>query len=299
MARSPHDPDFILSVGSGYINSAYCAMTSYTTDGGTTWLHDTLDPPTRLNTVTFDPIDPNRVFAGGDSYYSYRYLIVSTDRGATWNRSDNGLTGPVYSLVPAPGNPNVWYCATGIGLYKSTDNGANWTRKGTINGQRAVCVDTVNPNVVYGAGEYGVYSSTDAGETRQPFNTGLPTSDIQYLALRSGPSGVLYAGTNGRSIYMTDPLVGIADRKPFTMDRSPLTATIVRGVLFLDGDCPRMGTVPKTVLLDISGRKAMDLVPGPNDVRQLAPGVYFVREQSVVSNQYSGPSSVRKLVVQR
>ena len=34
--------------------------------------------------------------------------------------------------------------------------------------------------------------------------------------------------------------------------------------------------------LDIAGRKAMDLAPGPNDVRHLAPGVYFVRTASSV-----------------
>ena len=30
-------------------------------------------------------------------------------------------------------------------------------------------------------------------------------------------------------------------------------------------------------LLGISGRKVMDLSPGPNDVSRLAPGVYFIR----------------------
>jgi hypothetical protein len=295
MVRSPHDPDFIYSVGSGYINSAYCAMTSYTTDGGATWLHDTLDPPTRLNTVTFDPVDPNRVFAGGDSYYNYRYLIVSTDGGATWNRSDSGLAGPVYSLVPAPGSPGVWYCATGTGLYKSTDNGANWVRKGTINGQRAVCVDTVNPNVVYCAGAYGVYSSTDAGETWQPFNTGLPTADIQCLALRSGPSGALYAGTNGRSIFMTDPLVGVAEGRQPTAYRSPPGATIVRGVLFLP-EARGEKRDARGKLLDIGGRRVMDLRPGANDVSGLSPGVYFVRQASGVGRE---ASKVSKVVVPR
>jgi len=44
------------------------------------------------------------------------------------------------------------------------------------------------------------------------------------------------------------------------------------------GDCPRTGTVPKAVLLDISGRKVLDLHSGANDVSRLAPGVYFVLE---------------------
>jgi hypothetical protein len=52
-----------------------------------------------------------------------------------------------------------------------------------------------------------------------------------------------------------------------------------------------------STLLDISGRKVMALVPGPNDVRHLPAGVYFVRsEPSAVSRE---PSAVRKVVVTR
>jgi len=56
--------------------------------------------------------------------------------------------------------------------------------------------------------------------------------------------------------------------------------TIVRGALFLEGDCPRTGTVPRTVLLDVSGRKVLELHSGPNDVRRVTPGVYFVSSPS-------------------
>jgi len=58
---------------------------------------------------------------------------------------------------------------------------------------------------------------------------------------------------------------------------APPDATIVRGVLFLEGDCPRTGTVPKAALLDISGRKVLVLCPGANDVSRLSPGVYFIQ----------------------
>ena len=44
------------------------------------------------------------------------------------------------------------------------------------------------------------------------------------------------------------------------------------------------------MLLDISGRKVLELQPGANDVRGLAPGVYFVRSE---------PSAVTKVVIQR
>jgi len=71
--------------------------------------------------------------------------------------------------------------------------------------------------------------------------------------------------------------------------------TMVRGVLFM----PASGVehVASSVLLDISGRKVMDLKPGANDVRALAPGVYFIRtEPSAVSRERS---AVAKVVVTR
>ena len=66
-------------------------------------------------------------------------------------------------------------------------------------------------------------------------------------------------------------------------------ATIVRGVLYVSG---RASSSPRTILLDISGRRVLDLKPGANDVRGLAPGVYFVRETSGVKRAASSVSKV-------
>jgi hypothetical protein len=59
----------------------------------------------------------------------------------------------------------------------------------------------------------------------------------------------------------------------------------------------------RAVLLDIGGRKVMELVPGPNDVSRLAPGVYFVREQALGYSQLSDSplalSAVTKVVISR
>jgi len=80
--------------------------------------------------------------------------------------------------------------------------------------------------------------------------------------------------------------------------------TVVRGVLNLPRD--RLGTrseladnsvMSRTALLDISGRTALELHPGANDVSRLAPGVYFVRtEPTAVSLQ---PLAVTKVIVAR
>jgi hypothetical protein len=69
-------------------------------------------------------------------------------------------------------------------------------------------------------------------------------------------------------------LVGIAE----TPATSPLvgstSALIVRGLLNLSTGGGRPAAA---VLVDILGRQALALKPGPNDVSRLAPGVYFVR----------------------
>lgn len=55
-------------------------------------------------------------------------------------------------------------------------------------------------------------------------------------------------------------------------DRAP---TIVRGVLEIGSRLTADGSRLELGLLDISGRRVMDLRPGPNDVSRLAPGIYF------------------------
>jgi hypothetical protein len=66
----------------------------------------------------------------------------------------------------------------------------------------------------------------------------------------------------------------------------------VRGVLRLPEARGERREV-RSELLDASGRKVMELVPGPNDVRRLAPGVYFLR-LSIADRV-----GVQKLVLQR
>ena len=54
---------------------------------------------------------------------------------------------------------------------------------------------------------------------------------------------------------------------------------------------------PRDSLLDISGRKVLDLRHGANDVRALAPGVYFVRGPETKDGRPD--AALRKVVVTR
>jgi hypothetical protein len=108
-------------------------------------------------------------------------------------------------------------------------------------------------------------------------------------ALKGNKTGEFYRFVIGdKSTGDGIAAAGQADRPRITP-----TATLIRGVLNLTPDISTLTS--DIVLLDVSGRKMLDLAPGPNDVSALAPGIYFVR-QSAVGRE---PSSVSKVVVTR
>jgi hypothetical protein len=115
-----------------------------------------------------------------------------------------------------------------------------------------------------------------------------------------------WTGTVGGSVYNTDRIWGCMDPTPGGgIEETPSAelrmtsrgATIVRGVLVLGAVGSRQNTEYWAQLLDISGRKVLDLKSGANDVRALAPGVYFVRQEPQAASHK--PQVVRKVVITR
>jgi hypothetical protein len=95
-------------------------------------------------------------------------------------------------------------------------------------------------------------------------------------------------------VYRMGLPVGQEEAARLTVGMTKLP-TIVRAALRI-GDS-RQNAGYRAELLDVSGRKVLDLQAGPNDVRALAPGVYFVRsEPSAASCQQS---AVGKVVITR
>jgi len=89
---------------------------------------------------------------------------------------------------------------------------------------------------------------------------------------------------------------GLDERTPRHVASLAAEPTIIRGVLYLKAVSGQPSAVRnRAVLLDITGRKAFDLHPGPNDVSRLAPGVYFVRSQPQASS--FKPQAIWKVVL--
>jgi hypothetical protein len=74
-----------------------------------------------------------------------------------------------------------------------------------------------------------------------------------------------------------DSMAGVAESHKPQATSSRAGTSVVRGVLFLPDDRgPRTGD--RAALLDVAGRKALELKPGANDVSRLSPGVYFIKK---------------------
>jgi len=105
----------------------------------------------------------------------------------------------------------------------------------------------------------------------------------------------LLAGEPAMPVW-APPGGGVAERAKPQVSSRKLGPTIVRSVLSLPGAISGERLAVSADLLDATGRRVMELLPGANDVRHLAPGVYLVRSTSRVNR--STPS-VTKLVVPR
>jgi hypothetical protein len=105
-------------------------------------------------------------------------------------------------------------------------------------------------------------------------------TDLNSLPLVAfvSPDGIFLA---------TGDALGVEQREPPAREEPLRLPTVVRGILEVPSenqDSPgssRMGirSHNSVVLLDISGRKVLDLQPGANNVGGLAPGIYFVRSE--------------------
>jgi hypothetical protein len=176
--------------------------------------------------------------------------------------------------VSAPASPSVIGVCNTVGHAQSVN----------VVGERAYLaedtrglrvVDISNPTDPQEAGHWYAAGDTASGATAVVKNY-----NDSYTYVLDWYAGLLILQFYGD--------VGIDEGRRPPARSSQLTATIVRGVLFLTGD-ERRETGDRASLLDALGRRVMELQTGPNDVRHLSPGVYFI----------TGPKLVQKVLLAR
>ena len=92
-------------------------------------------------------------------------------------------------------------------------------------------------------------------------------------------------------VYRMGPAGGVEESIKPQATSLKLGPTIIRGVLFLPQTSSHTPQAA-SCLLDVSGRRVMNLRAGANDVRALAPGVYFVR----TAQAQAQAQAVRKVI---
>ena len=137
---------------------------------------------------------------GNDLVYAGSFglgLFRSEDRGATWTKSDQGVTDP-FILTLTTGKDGAIFAGTFRGgVFRSRDRGKSWQ---AINSG----LKRLEIKAIFAVDE-GVYAGTSDGVYRlaaadrwSVVTTGL--DDILVHSLALSPDGTLFAGTSGKGI---------------------------------------------------------------------------------------------------
>jgi photosystem II stability/assembly factor-like uncharacterized protein len=164
------------------------------TDAGNTWipLSDYL-PQIGVSGIAIDPNDSNIIYiATGDDDAMDTYsvgVMKSTDGGITWNITGlqfNNSGNTSHEIYIHPNNSNILWVATSVGVYKTTDAGANWINvlSGNIQDLK---IKPTDPDTVYAVTKNKFYKSTDGGSNFNIVNSGLP-NDSNRMAIDVTPA---------------------------------------------------------------------------------------------------------------
>jgi len=152
------------------------------------------------------------------------------------------------------------------------------TTIGTGDFPGALCVNTEN-NLVFVVNLYGPSVTVIDGASNHVIATVAVDDQPYALCYNPQSSRVYCANYFGSSISVLHAAPGVEETMSDERGATNVGPTIIRGVLLLP-EAKGDGRQANGVLIDAMGRKVLDLHHGPNDVRSLVPGVYFVRAVS-------------------
>jgi photosystem II stability/assembly factor-like uncharacterized protein len=167
------------------------------------------------------PIAPNTSKAGGvitiDSsgtiYAAWDTLFVSSNDGASWKPLWSGKAW-IYSILSLANGDVFVGAATGV--FRSTDFGNSWTQVGP---SCTVSWLVINSSGQIFAATYGggVYVSRDSGATWAELNSGLPTNNIQSIAVTQ--KNQAYVATQSMGVFVAENATSVEPRGQLTPSR--------------------------------------------------------------------------------
>ncbi len=218
LAFHPSDPDIIFAgSASGGLWKTTSAGVGYSA-----WEYvPTGFPVLGVGAIAIHPGNPDIMYIGTGEVYDYQNvgtgfgvrtnrgtygigILKSTDGGLTWEKSldwsYSELRG-VQRLYIHPLQPNTIYAATTEGLYRSQDDGDNWSLIHDVPMAVDIEMHPVDVNTIFvthGSLDNpvnGIYRSTDGGGTFIELTNGLPENYSGKTLLAISPSNpqILYA----------------------------------------------------------------------------------------------------------
>src|SRR5258705_3016398 len=189
IAVSPSDPNTV------YPSAYYGSGRS--TNGGMSW-SGVAGLLSSSSSFGIDPTSANTVYAGTSGAGVFR-----SSNGSDFALSSNGLI-PINSgqIALARTNPSTLFVTGGGGVFKSTDNGAQWSSMNVGSTPvYSLAVDPSNENNVYAGGNYGpsfggVYKTVDGGAVWQ-ITSHDPYPNAYALAVAPTAPSTVYSGAGG------------------------------------------------------------------------------------------------------
>ncbi|MEK9138589.1 MAG: hypothetical protein AAB393_15810, partial [Bacteroidota bacterium] len=191
MAINPATPAIIYSAGldSGVYKTTNAGVSWFAVNTGLTYV--------KVQALAICRSNPNVLYAGTDQNGGANSgIYVTTDAGANWTFASTGIIDNrgIQGISINPTNPSIAFAAVfdgvvanpTIGLYRTTDRGANWLADtlGIGVNKRFLCVE-VNPfngNTIYAGTSFTttpalpskIYKSVNGGNTWVDVSNGLP-----------------------------------------------------------------------------------------------------------------------------
>jgi photosystem II stability/assembly factor-like uncharacterized protein len=178
-------------------------------DGGVSWAAVNSGIPAGLafTALAMDRDLPSSLFVatelstgGGAEPSGAPGIYRTTDGGATWNLSTDGLgTALVSAIAVSPSDSSTVYAAAGWrGVFVSTNGGETWAPTGgSLSAYiTSLALDPVDPATIYAGTDAFVYRSRDGGTSWQSMRAGAPAPVPVVYSLSIDATGtVLHAGT--------------------------------------------------------------------------------------------------------
>jgi photosystem II stability/assembly factor-like uncharacterized protein len=164
-------PSDLYVAGGPVQDLAYPKQVFRSSDGGDHWSPLALSSPAPA-VFASSLVEPSVVY-GGASFG----VVKSSDAGATWGLTVEGLSAVAAVPVADPSNPSLVYAASGGGLFRSGDGGGSWSLENPDPALRSVAIQP---------GTLSLYSllgkSVDGGISWQPVAFPAPNTSSPLAA---------------------------------------------------------------------------------------------------------------------